>query len=142
MQCSRGDRCGYGKRQKNMRGDETMPKRIDLVGQRFGELEVIKLSDKKKSGTLMWECRCHACGDTVYVLGYSLRHGHYKSCGCIREKKRDRGARAHEEADRIDGTRKSALRTKLHRGNKSGVKGVMWDERKQRWKAYIGFKGK
>lgn len=117
-------------------------RRIDITGQQFGELKVIKLSDKRNDhNTLMWECLC-SCGNTTYVTGGSLRAGHYKSCGCKLVEKRDRGAKNHIQADRVDGTRKSALKTKLHKGNKSGHKGVMWDEHKQRWKAYIGFQGR
>jgi hypothetical protein len=120
-----------------------MPPRIDLTGQRFGELEVIRLSDvKHKTGTRMWECKCHACGNTTLVLGYALRHGHYKSCGCIQPVKRERGIKRHIAADRIDGTRKSALRVKPHRDSKSGIKGVMWLESRKKWKAYIGFRGR
>jgi hypothetical protein len=119
-----------------------MPKRIDLTGQQFGELSVIKLSDKRnKYNTLLWECLC-SCGNTAYVLGASLRAGNYKSCGCKQPIKRDRGARQHEETDRVNGTRKTALKAKLHKGNKSGHKGVTWMDSRQKWKAYIGFKGK
>jgi hypothetical protein len=119
-----------------------MPKRIDLTGQQFGELGVIKLSDKRdKYNTLLWECLC-CCGNTAYVLGASLRAGYYKSCGCKQPIKRDQGARQHEETDRVDGTRKTALKAKLHKGNKSGHKGVTWMDSRQKWRAYIGFKGK
>lgn len=117
-------------------------KRIDLTGKVFGDLTVIKLSDKRgQNNTLLWECKC-TCGNTVYLLGFSLTHGHYKSCGCKRVAKRDAGVKKHIEKDSIGGTRKSALKAKLHKGNKSGHKGVMWMESRQKWKAYIGFKGK
>lgn len=119
-----------------------MPKRIDLTGQKFGDLEVIKLSDKKdKYNTTLWECRC-LCENIIYVTGGSLRAGIYKSCGCKQALKRDQGARAHEKEDRIDGTRKTALQAKLHKGNKSGHKGVRWNEQRKKWTAHIGFKGK
>src|SRR5690625_3209805 len=116
--------------------------RIDLKGKSFGELEVIRLSDKRgNNNTLLWECKC-SCGNTIYLHGYSLIHGHYKSCGCKQSKKRDEGAKKHIEKDAIDGTRKSALKAKLHKGNKSGHKGVRWLKNRNKWKAYIGFKGK
>ncbi|MGN7360003.1 HNH endonuclease [Paenibacillus sp. SAF-054] len=119
-----------------------MPKRIDITDQQFGDLTVVRLSDKRgKHNTLLWECKC-SCGETIYVLGVDLRHGRYKSCGCKRETKRDNGAREHEKADRVDGTRKTALKAKLHKGNKSGHKGVRWNEARQKWTAHIGFKGK
>ncbi|WP_019156822.1 HNH endonuclease [Robertmurraya massiliosenegalensis] len=117
-------------------------KRIDLTGKKFGELTVIKLSDKRgNNNTLLWECKC-SCSKTIYVHGYSLTHEHYKSCGCKREGNRDKAVKEHIEKDRVDGTRKTALKAKLHKGNKSGHKGVMWMERRQKWRAYIGFQGK
>lgn len=120
-----------------------MPKRIDIAGQWFGDLEVIRLSERRNEhGTYLWECLCHGCGDTTYVLGISLRHGHCKSCGCKQPAKRDQGVQKHLESDRVDGTRKTALRAKLHKGNKSGHKGVRWLEDRNCWLAYIGFRGK
>jgi len=119
-----------------------MTRWIDLTGQQFGELTVIDLSDKTaKNGTRLWQCLCR-CGKTIYVLGSSLRAGHYKSCGCTRAKKRYDGILKHLESDQVDGTRRSSLKAKLHKGNKSGYKGVMWLENSKRWKASIGFKGK
>jgi len=119
-----------------------MTKRIDLTGRNFGELTVIKLSDQtSENGTKLWGCRC-SCGIVTYVQGYSLLHDHYKSCGCKRINKRDTGARNHEKTDVVDGTRKTALKAKLHIGNKSGHKGVRWNENRNKWTAHIGFKGK
>lgn len=119
-----------------------MPKRIDITGQTFGELKVIRLSDRyNERNVRLWECLC-SCGETTYVMGTSLRAGNYKSCGCKQRKKRDAGARQYEKTDSVGGTRKSALKAKLHKNNKSGVKGVMWMGSRQKWKAYIGFKGK
>lgn len=122
---------------------KTVPsKRIDLAGQKFGDLEVLRLSDQRgKNNTLLWECKC-SCGEVIYVLGVSLRAGYYKSCGCKQAAKRDKGAREHLKSDQVNGTRKSALKAKLHKGNKSGHKGVIWVESRQEWKAYIGFQGK
>lgn len=117
-------------------------RRIDLTGQQFGDLTVIKLSDKRGSNnTLLWECKC-SCGNITYIQGYSLINDHYKSCGCKRDSKRDQGVKEHIKADRVDGTRKTALTSKLHVKNKSGHKGVMWNKYRNKWQAYIGFKGK
>lgn len=119
-----------------------MPKRMDLTGRQFGELTVMKISDKRnKHGTYLWECKC-SCGNTAYVAGISLRGGHYKSCGCKRIDNRDKGVQEHIKRDRIEGTRKTALQAKLHKGNKSGHKGVRWNDQRGKWTAHIGFKGK
>lgn len=117
-------------------------KRIDISGKQYGELTVVKLSNRRgNNNTLLWECKC-SCGETVYLYGYSLIHGHYKSCGCKHDEKRDAGVKEHIKNDTVEGTRKSALKAKLHSGNKSGHKGVMWNKHRSKWTATIGFKGK
>lgn len=119
-----------------------MVKRVDLTGKSFGDLTVVKLSDKRgQNNTLLWECKC-TCGNTIYLHGYSLTHGHYKSCGCKHDIKRDTGRDEHIKHDQVDGTRVTALKTKTYKNNKSGHKGVTWMASRQKWRAYIGFKGK
>lgn len=117
-------------------------RRIDMTGKKYGDLEVLGLSDKRGlNNTLLWECKCK-CGNVVPILGTSLRAGYYKSCGCKQAEKRDKGVARHIKSDQIEGTRKTALAAKLHIGNKSGHKGVRWYEQRQKWTAHIGFKGK
>lgn len=119
-----------------------MNKRKDLTGNTYGDLTVLNYShNDPDTRSPMWLCEC-TCGNRKTIHGYALEHGHYKSCGCQRDTKRDMGVKKHIEQDSIDGTRKSALTAKLHAKNKSGHKGVMWMESRKKWKAYIGFKGK
>lgn len=59
-----------------------MGKKIDLTGKRYGKLVVIKEDGKDKYNKIMWLCKCD-CGNTVRVLGNSLRLGNTKSCGCL-----------------------------------------------------------
>lgn len=54
---------------------------IDLTGQRFGRLTVIKRAENK-SGDTRWECLCD-CGKTTVVRSQYLRGGNTKSCGCL-----------------------------------------------------------
>lgn len=119
-----------------------MPKRIDLTNQQFGELKVLRVSpDTQGFKAHPWECEC-SCGRITYVLTGSLLKGHYKSCGCKRVEKRDKGVAEHIKQDRVKGTRKSALTSKLHVNNSSGVKGVRFNQRRNKWTAHIGFRGK
>lgn len=119
-----------------------MSKRIDLTGKTFGDLKVIRLSDQRdRYNNPLWECLC-VCGEIAHVTTGSLNAGHYKSCGCMRVKNRNKGVLNHIAADRVGGTRKTALKAKLHKNNKSRHKGVIWVESRQEWKAYIGFQGK
>lgn len=48
----------------------------------------------------------------------------------------------HLSRDRVNGTRKTALIAKMHKDNKSGHKGVVWVDSRQKWRAYIGIQGK
>lgn len=57
-----------------------------LIGEKFGRLSVIGLSDKRDGGKLMWVCRC-SCGETAIVRGTHLTQGKTESCGCLRHEK-------------------------------------------------------
>ena len=62
-----------------------MSKFIDLTGQKFNKLTVIKKNNNNtKDGNALWECVCD-CGKTVVVCGKEIRSGHTKSCGCLRK---------------------------------------------------------
>lgn len=58
----------------------------DLMGRRFGELEVIERAEDWVGANghrhITWRCRCHACGGETVVKGASLRAGYNKTCGC------------------------------------------------------------
>lgn len=60
-----------------------MSKRIDLTGQRFGKLVVIKMIyNGTKSGTTLCECKCD-CGNIIIKSSPSLRKAKLlPSCGC------------------------------------------------------------
>lgn len=59
-----------------------MDKFIDLTGQRFGRLIIIKRLSNNKYRSAMWECKCD-CGKTIKVTTSHLKSGHTKSCGCL-----------------------------------------------------------
>ena len=56
---------------------------IDLTGQKFERLTVIKRSYPNKDyGKAMWLCKCE-CGIEKIICGCNLRNGRIKSCGCL-----------------------------------------------------------
>jgi hypothetical protein len=55
-------------------------KYIDMTGQRFGKLVVLRVYGKRKQA-IYWLCQCD-CGRTTRVSGSNLRTGSTRSCGC------------------------------------------------------------
>lgn len=66
-----------------------MGKALDLVGQKYGELTVIRKTNKRTSnGSVVWECLC-SCGNSKEVDGNSLRKGNNKTCGSMIHRNED-----------------------------------------------------
>lgn len=59
-----------------------MGRKLNLVGQRFGKLTVVKAIQNINNKTA-WLCECD-CGNTKEVLTMHLRKGDTTSCGCAR----------------------------------------------------------
>lgn len=57
-----------------------MSRLIDLTGQKFNKLTVIKFAGIR-SKNAYWECRCE-CGNIKSVIGSDLKRGQTRSCGC------------------------------------------------------------
>lgn len=114
--------------------------RLDLTGQRFGKLTVLRLADKLGDQTAWW-CQCD-CGREIVAATDVLRGGKTQSCGCDAPPKLDENYGFPSSLHLVDGTCVEVLRSKtLRRNNTSGVTGVFWDADTQRWKASICFKG-
>ena len=95
----------------------------DLSGQRFGRLSVIRPTEERKCGEIMWECLCD-CGNTVLVAGSPLKRGGTRSCGCLR--KEDTAKRASKSISDLTGQRfgrLTAVRFTEERKNGS----VLWE---------------
>lgn len=58
---------------------------IDLTGQRFGKLVVLRRDEEKKDSNhrVFWICQCD-CGNIVSIPSQNLRRGYTKSCGCMK----------------------------------------------------------
>ena len=72
----------------------------NLNGLRFGRLTVVGFSGLNKHRKATWNCLCD-CGNSVIVVGASLKNGSTKSCGCYElETKQERntthGLRKHD----------------------------------------------
>lgn len=59
-----------------------MGAKINLAGQKYNKLTVVKETDKRdSSGCIIWECQCD-CGNITYASSGALRSNHKQSCGC------------------------------------------------------------
>jgi hypothetical protein len=56
-------------------------KKIEMVGKKFGMLEVIEESGKDDKRHLMYKCKCD-CGNIKNIHGTHLRSNKTISCGC------------------------------------------------------------
>lgn len=57
---------------------------FDLIRQKFGRLIVIKQVDNNKRRDSRWLCKCD-CGREKIILGFNLKDGNTKSCGCLQK---------------------------------------------------------
>jgi hypothetical protein len=98
---------------------------VNLTGQRFQRLTVLKEAGRDNQGRALWLCRC-ACGVVKTIPSRHLRNGVIRSCGCLKRElsannglrgaSKLRGAQSHlykpslTEADRLNGRNLIALR--------------------------------
>jgi hypothetical protein len=83
--------------------------RLNLVGNKFGRLTVIKLHHIK--GGSYWLCKCD-CGKKSIVYVGDLRSNHTKSCGCLHLEKIESGCNFKHG---LEGTRFYGIWSKILR---------------------------
>lgn len=119
----------------------------DLTGKRFGRLIVLKQIEDYvvPSGRHhpQWLCSCDCGKENVKVLGTSLKNGHTRSCGCLREENLKTASTTHGDSySKLYGVYKSIIDRCYNPNNKRfkdyGGRGItVCDE----WKdSYISFK--
>ena len=121
-----------------------LPTKENLIGRRFGKLEVIGRSDKRGSRGArtvpLWECRCE-CGAICYKATDTLTNPEISMCNDCVGKYATEKARA--KAGFVDGTQISKITsTKLISTNTSGCRGVYFNKRTGKYRARLKFKGK
>lgn len=67
---------------------------IDMVGQRYGRLTVLKRAENNSQGKVCWLCRCD-CGGYHAVGRNSLVKGYTSSCGCLQREVATAAATKH-----------------------------------------------
>lgn len=103
-----------------------MPQKlIDMTGQRFERLVVLKRAPIEKGKKPKWICQCD-CGNITIVTRKHLLDGSTKSCGCYRK-----------DWSREHNTKHGFGRTRLHR-IWSGMKDRTCNPNSKYWKNYGG----
>lgn len=116
----------------------------DIAGKRFGRLTAIRRTDRfvvhGERKIYLWECKCD-CGELVYMTPGKLHENVDSACKKCRAETRI--AEMDALAGYVEGTQLSRLAaTKPTAASKSGVRGVWWNSKTQRWRAILGFQGK
>ena len=57
--------------------------KYELTGKKFNRLTVISPAGTDGRQHRLWECKCD-CSGTTFATTSDLRHGHKKSCGCLK----------------------------------------------------------
>ena len=121
-----------------------LPTKENLIGRRFGKLEVIGRSDKRGSRGArtvpLWECRSE-CGAICYKATDTLTNPDLSMCNdCVGKYAT---AKMREKAGFVDGTQISRITSdKLIATNTSGARGVYLERKTGKWRARLRFKGK
>jgi hypothetical protein len=114
------------------------PPLADIAGKRFGHMVALRPTDRRESNAVIWECRCD-CGKITYRSHANLKKsGENTNCGCLQSEI----SKASEKKafHRVENTVIEKLESKKPTArNKSGVRGVCYRARDQKWLATIGF---
>lgn len=70
---------------------------VDVTGQRFERLVVVRRSERQSNAGALWVCACDCGGETV-TTSYKLRMGKIKSCGCFSAEFRGASSITHGES--------------------------------------------
>lgn len=122
----------------------------DLTGQVFTRLTVIGYAGRQKSnGNSLWKCRC-ICGNVKVIDSNALQSGRTKSCGCLRRSVSSKRILSNpamiasmKNPDAFKDANGNPVQSVIKSiRNKSGVIGVSYEEKADRWVARLMIDGK
>lgn len=105
--------CGCMRAEKREAGEK------DLIGKRFGRLEVLEFVEHDKHHHSVWRCRCD-CGNEKNVSRLSLVKGSCQSCGCYHKERTIESVRQDIAGEKFGGI------TALYRIDKKSNGKCVW----------------
>lgn len=110
-----------------------MGKKIDLTGQVFTRLTVVKESTERKGGSIVWECLCD-CGNYASVTSTHLVREKTKSCGCLSKERLAEGRFKHGKSNTFEHDSWRSMKARCYNENNSrfekyGARGISVCER-------------
>lgn len=120
-------------------------KLVDLTGNRYGMLTVLKRADYNKGKAVVWVCQCD-CGNIVDKVGNYLKSGDTQSCGCYKKQIETNNLRDQYDAKRVDGVVKSLFKgIEPRKDSSTGFRGVSRyytrKSKEERYRAWITVAG-
>jgi hypothetical protein len=117
--------------------------KLDIKGQKFDRLTAIEPTGENNYRGPIWLFQC-ACGQKIMTNATLVKSGGIRSCGCLKkEMSRQRILDLQKYNIYAEGTYVNAIASnKIRANNTSGVTGVCWNKRRQKWSAEILFQGK
>lgn len=114
---------------------------IDLTGQKFGELTVLRKNGKRSMAKeVIWICEC-SCGKIIETSSTFLRSGHTKSCGHVQTSKLKKFNEKEHQAYKGTAPRRLTSENKINKNNTTGHRGVM-KTKYGKFMVKVGFKRK
>ena len=107
----------------------------DLAGKMIGYLKVLHPAGKEERNNVLWQCECR-CGKLIEVPATRLLMGNTLSCGCLRTEQLQRANKNIEKTNLSQALKD----TSQSAHSMSGYVGVT--RKKEKWQAYINYKGK
>lgn len=82
----------------------------DISGLVFGKVTVLSYAGNNKHGAAVWNCSC-SCGRTKEIVGFHLRNGRTRSCGCLVKETSSRVNLHHGHTANMGGHKSPTYRT-------------------------------
>lgn len=78
-----------------------MGKFIDITGEKYGLLTVVKRVENDARGNPQWLCLCD-CENQVVVRGYNLKNKNTSSCGCLNKISMSKTGKSNKQYNTYD----------------------------------------